>query len=129
MTLSPASDLASRRVLIVEDEALVSMLLQDMLEDLGCKTLGPLTRVGEALAFIAEHGQEIDIAILDVNLAGERSQKVAAVLRAAGTPFILSTGYDDFSAEEDWRGGSVLRKPFMASQLESILREALGLTA
>ena len=72
------------------------MLLEDMLEDLGCKTLGPLTRVGEALAFIAEHGQEIDIAILDVNLAGERSQKVAAVLRAAGTPFILSTGYDDF---------------------------------
>ena len=129
MTFTSASDLASRRVLIVEDEALVSMLLEDMLEDLGCQTLGPLTRVGEALAFIAEHGQEIDVAILDVNLAGERSQKVAAVLRAAGTPFILSTGYDDFSAEEDWRGGSVLRKPFMASQLESTLRAALGLTA
>ena len=129
MTSTPATDLASRRVLIVEDEALVSMLLQDMLEDLGCQPLGPLTRVGEALAFIAEHGQDIDVAILDVNLAGERSQKVAAVLRAAGTPFILSTGYDDFSAEEDWRGGSLLRKPFMASQLESTLREALGLTA
>jgi CheY-like chemotaxis protein len=129
MTFSPAADLARRRVLVVEDEALVSMLLEDMLEDLGCQVLGPLTRVDEALAFIAENGQQIDVAILDVNLAGERSLKVATVLRASGTPFVLSTGYDDVSTEEDWRGGQVLRKPFMASQLEAVLREALGLAA
>ncbi|HEX4181575.1 MAG TPA: response regulator [Caulobacteraceae bacterium] len=129
MTFSPAADLANRRVLVVEDEALVSMLLEDMLDDLGCQVIGQLTRVDEALAFVAEHGQEIDVAILDVNLGGERSLKVAAMLRAAGTPFVLSTGYDDFSGEDEWRGGAILHKPFLASQLEAVLREALGLEA
>jgi CheY-like chemotaxis protein len=126
MTVSSTADLAGRRVLVVEDEALVAMLLEDMLEDLGCKVLGPMMRVSEALAFVAEHGADIDVAILDVNLAGERSFPVAEALRARGAPFILSTGYDDVGIDEGWRGGPILRKPFLANQLESILREALG---
>jgi CheY-like chemotaxis protein len=126
MTLSPSLVLTDRRVLVVEDEALVSMLLEDMLEDLGCKVLGPLMRVGDALAFLAEPDDRIDVAILDVNLAGERSSKVAEALRAKGVPFVLSTGYDDSGIEEELRGGPILRKPFLAAQLESVLREALG---
>jgi CheY-like chemotaxis protein len=112
-------------VLVVEDEALVSMLLEDMLDDLGCQVLGPLTRVNETLAFLAENSTRIDIAILDLNLAGERSLGVARALRAAGTPFILSTGYDDVGVDDEWRGRPVLRKPFLASQLETLLKEAL----
>ena len=67
MTDSITVDLAGRRVLVVEDEALVSMLLEDMLEDLGCEVLGPLMRVGDALAYVADSGSRIDVAILDVN--------------------------------------------------------------
>ena len=126
MTVSNTADLAGRRVLVVEDEALVAMLLEDMLEDLGCQVLGPVMRVGEALAFVAEHGSEIDVAILDVNLAGERSFSVAEALRARGAPFVFSTGYDDVGIDERWRDGPILRKPFLANQLEDILREALG---
>jgi CheY-like chemotaxis protein len=126
MNPTPVNDLAGRRVLVVEDETLVSMLLQDMLEDLGCEVLGPLTRVDEALEFLAE-GDPIDVAILDVNLAGERSFSVAQALHARGAPFALSTGYDEGSIDEAWRDRPILRKPFLAGHLETALRQALGL--
>ena len=120
------TDLSGRRVLVVEDEALVSMLLEDMLDDLGCEVLGPVMRVGDALALVAAPDARIDIVILDVNLAGERSFSVAEALRARGTPFVLSTGYDDAGIDEGWRDRPILRKPFMAAQLEDVLRQALG---
>lgn len=127
MSVSSPAGLAGRRVLVVEDEALVSMLLEDMLEDFGCEVLGPVMRVSEALSFIAENGPRIDVAILDLNLAGERSFRVAEALNAQGAPFVLSTGYDDAGIDEAWRGRPILRKPFMSAQLEASLREALGL--
>jgi CheY-like chemotaxis protein len=125
MTIPSTTDLSGCRVLVVEDEALVSMLLEDMLEDFGCEVLGPLMRVSDALAFVADPNARVDVAILDVNLAGERSFSVAEALRARGTPFVLSTGYDESGIDEAWRNGPILRKPFLASQLESTLREAL----
>jgi len=128
MTVSPSIPLTGRRVLVVEDEALVSMLLEDMLGDLGCEVLGPLMRIDDAMAFIMEPGVRIDVAILDVNVAGERSFGVAEALLAQGVPFVLSTGYDDAGIDERWREGPILRKPFLASQLESVLREAIGRT-
>jgi DNA-binding LytR/AlgR family response regulator len=84
-----------------------------------------LMRVSDALAFVADPNARVDVAILDVNLAGERSFSVAEALRAQGTPFVLSTGYDESGIDEAWRNGPILRKPFLASQLESTLREAL----
>jgi len=126
MTVHPAADLSGRRVLVVEDEALVSMLLEDMLEDLGCQVLGPVMRVSDALAALAEPDARFDVAILDVNLGGERCFTVAEALRARGTPFILSTGYDDGGIDEGWRDRPILRKPFLSSQLEDVLRQALG---
>ena len=127
MTIPPRTTLTGCRVLVVEDEALVSMLLEDMLEDLGCEVLGPLMRVSDALEFVADPDSRIELAILDVNLAGERSFVVAEALRAQNTPFVLSTGYDDAGIDESWRDGPILRKPFLANQLESALRAALAL--
>ena len=126
MTVDPTADLSGRRVLVVEDEALVSMLLEDMLEDLGCQVLGPLMRVSDALAVVAQPDTPFDVAILDVNLAGERCFTIAEALRARGTPFVLSTGYDDGGIDEGWRDRPILRKPFLSSQLEDVLRRALG---
>jgi len=102
------------------------MLLEDMLGDLGCQVLGPLMRVSDALAAVAEPDARFDVAILDVNLAGERCFTVAEALRARGTPFILSTGYDDGGIDEGWRDRPILRKPFLVSQLEDVLRQTLG---
>jgi CheY-like chemotaxis protein len=124
-TLSKAS-LNGRRVLVVEDEALVSMLLEDMLDDLGCQIVGPMMRVQDALMLVRDESQVIDIAILDVNLAGERSFPVAEALAARGCLFVLATGYDDSGIDERWRDRPMLRKPFLPHQLERALREALA---
>jgi CheY-like chemotaxis protein len=126
MSDSATVKLDGRRVLVVEDEALVSMLLEDMLDDLGCRVLGPMMRVREALAFVAKSVAEVDVAILDVNVAGELSFPIAEALDAHGVPFVLATGYDDAGIEERWRSRPVLRKPFLASQLEAVLKQALG---
>lgn len=126
MSDSANGPLAGRKVLVVEDEALVSMLLEDMLEDLGCKIVGPAMRMREALALAHDEGEAIDLAILDVNLAGERSFPVAEALMARGVAFVLATGYDDSSIDERWRDRPVLRKPFLPQQLERALREALA---
>jgi CheY-like chemotaxis protein len=126
MSDSSGVSLSGRRVLVVEDEALVSMLLEDMLDDLGCKVLGPMMRVREALSFVATAIADIDVAILDVNLAGERSSPIAEVLETHGVPFVLATGYDDAGIEERWRSRPILRKPFLAAQLAATLQQALA---
>jgi len=114
------------RILVVEDEALVSMLLEDMLSDLGCEIVGPIMRLGEALTMVEDQSQAIDLAILDVNLAGERSFPVAEALERRGCLFILATGYDGAGIDEKWRARPMLRKPFLPHQLEQVLHEALA---
>jgi DNA-binding response OmpR family regulator len=74
------------RVLIVEDEMMVSMLLQDMLSDIGCIPVGPARRMGPALKLIEHAG--FDIAILDVNLKGDESYPIADALTARAIPFV-----------------------------------------
>ena len=124
MTPSSTAELSGRRVLVVEDEALVAMLLEDMLSDLGCEVLGPVMRVAEALDHIAANAR-IDVAVLDVNLAGERSVRIAEALRARAVPFVICTGYDG-GIDEAWRDRPLLRKPFLSRDIEAALREALG---
>jgi CheY-like chemotaxis protein len=118
--------LAGLKVLVVEDEALVSMLLEDMLSDLGCEVVGPAMRLREALQRVEDPGQAMDIAILDVNLAGERSFPVAEALERRGCLFVLATGYDDAGIDDRWRSKPVLRKPFLPHELEQALHDALA---
>ena len=126
MSESAKASLAGLKVLVVEDEALVSMLLEDMLSDLGCEIVGPIMRLAEALAAAEDPAQAMDIAILDVNLAGERSFPVAEALERRGCLFVLATGYDDAGIDERWRDRPMLRKPFLPHQLEQALQEALA---
>jgi DNA-binding response OmpR family regulator len=78
-------DLTGLRVLVVEDEMMVSMLIEDMLEDLGCTVVGPAARLDEALALARD--TEIDCAVLDVNLGGQPIFPLADYLREKGAPF------------------------------------------
>jgi len=96
-----------RRVLVVEDEMMIAMLVEDMLMELGCSVVGPAHAVNEALA-LACADQALDAALLDVNLAGEPVFAVAADLRAVD------------------RGSPVLQKPFRAGDLARALGEAFG---
>jgi CheY-like chemotaxis protein len=107
------------RILIVEDEMLVAMNIEDMLIELGHEVAGIASRLDAALG--AAGGGGFDAAVLDVNLAGERSFPVANLLAARGIPFLFATGYGAQGIEEDYRGWPVLQKPFRAADLAAAL--------
>ncbi len=121
--MSETPDFTGLRVLVVEDEALVAMLVEDMLTDLGCTVVGPVSDLDEALAAVA--AQEIDCAVLDVNLAGKPIFPVADALKAKGAPFAFASGYGEAGVREDHKSAPVLQKPFR----EADLARALGLLA
>ncbi len=112
------------RVLIVEDEMLVAMNIEDMLLDLGHEVAGLAGRLDAAMSLAGE--AEFDLAMLDVNLAGETSFPVAALLAERGIPFLFATGYGIRGVAEEYRDRPVLQKPFRARDLETALRESLG---
>ena len=109
-------------VLLAEDEMMVAMMLEDRLEHFGYRVL-KAARLARCLE-LAESAQ-IDLAILDINLAGEVSFPVAAVLRRRGIPFVFSSGYGDDGLPEDWRGEKVLQKPYDTKQLVAVLTDLL----
>ena len=113
------------KVLVLEDETLVSMMVEDMLADLGCEVVGPFARLDGALAFVGEGEPAIDIALLDVNLGGERSFPLAEVLSGRSVPFVFTTGYDDAGMPEAWRGRPALRKPFTMAEMALALRQTV----
>ena len=121
-------DLQGRRVLVVEDEMMISMLVEDMLSDLGCAVVGPANALDAALE-LAKSESDIDAAVLDVNLAGQPVFAVADVLREKGVPAIFATGYGDSGLRDIDRGAPVLLKPFRAGDLARALGEALGAAA
>ena len=118
-------DLTGLRVLVLEDEALLSMLLEDVLAELGCALVGPYGHNAEALDFLKANPKGVDFGVLDVNVAGHRSDAVALEFDRLGLPFVFSTGYDESALEARWRGKPCLRKPFRPADLERILREVL----
>ena len=107
------------RVLVVEDEMMVSMLIEDMLADLGCLVVGPASRLEDAIELIK--GVDIDCAVLDVNLGGQPIFPLADILRDRGAPFAFATGYGDAGLRDVDRGSPVLQKPFREVDLARVL--------
>ncbi|MGH6802405.1 MAG: response regulator [Methyloceanibacter sp.] len=123
--MTPASEQpgrrASVRVLLVEDENLVALLLEDMLAELGHTVVGPVARLDKALEAAQE--EAFDVAILDVNINGEESYPIAEVLAARGIPFIFSTGYDKRSLSAPYSDRPTLQKPFQRHDLQKLFAE------
>lgn len=112
------------RIYIVEDEALVAMLVEDMLVELGHVVVGVGARLDDALS-AATH-IECDLAILDINLNGQLSFPVAHTLTDRGIPFFFASGYGAVGVHEPFKSSMVLNKPFSMKQLEHMLQQQLG---
>lgn len=117
--------LDGRRILVVEDESLVAMLIETILEDMGCAVVGPASSVDEALKMVADHA-DIDGALLDVNVAGREVFPVADALKARNVPFVFSTGYGEGGLPDHWRGQATIQKPFTEQTIRDALMKALG---
>jgi CheY-like chemotaxis protein len=116
----PTPDAASpRRVLVVEDEMLIGMLLEDMLTDMGHTVVAIVPRVNEALA--TARRESFDVAILDVHLNGQAVFPVAEVLIERGIPFVFATGYGERGLPEQYRDRPILQKPFAMDDLVKTL--------
>lgn len=107
-------------ILIVEDDPIIGMMLQDMLEEIGCRHVGPAGSVAAALALL-EATPDVDGALLDCNLAGEKVWPVADRLLARRLPFVFSTGYGEAGVAARFAGAPVLAKPYSVSALERAL--------
>ena len=109
---------------MVEDEMMVSLLVEEILADQKCVVVGPFDRIEGALK--AARMERVDVAILDVNLAGVMSYPIADILAGRGIPFLFLSGYGDSAiptAHPDWR---VCSKPFKSMDLISKLLERAG---
>ena len=119
--MTATASLQGLRVLVVEDEMMVSMLIEDMLSDLGCVVVGPASRLDEALELAKT--AELDCAVLDVNLGGQPIFPLADLLRQMGRPFAFATGYGDAGLRDVDKGSPVLQKPFREGDLARVLGE------
>jgi CheY-like chemotaxis protein len=108
------------KVLLVEDEAIIAMMVEALLDDMGCRVVGPAGELAQAFA-LAER-EDFDCAILDVNLGGRRIDPFVDHLKARGAPFIFATGYGLAGVREEDRAWPVLQKPINGLRLG----EALG---
>jgi CheY-like chemotaxis protein len=113
------------RILIVEDEPLIALMLTDMLADLGFQVVASVTQVADALTLLAD--MTIDIALLDVNIGAQKIDPVADLLAERGTPFIFTTGYGNAGVPSNHADRPILQKPFQFDDLAAAVRRQLGI--
>jgi DNA-binding response OmpR family regulator len=118
------SDKPKCRVLVVEDEAMIAMLVEDMVIDFGSEVVGPAARFEEALSLA--QNEELDAAILDINVGGAVIFPVAQVLEARGIPLIFASGYGSGTVPTRFSSAPVLAKPFSYQTLADALRSVLS---
>jgi CheY-like chemotaxis protein len=110
------------RVLVVEDETMVAMMLEDMLAEFGCVIAGVAGTVAQAMERV-QSSDEIDAAILDVNVGGEKIYPVADALVEREVPFVFSTGYGPGDLAQRYPNSQTLAKPYEAEALADVLAE------
>lgn len=122
--MTSASTPPSARVLVIEDEMTIVVMIEESLQRLGAKIIGPASLVDAGLRLARE--TQIDAAVLDIHIRGGDSYPVADVLAERGIPFVFCSGYGDWAIEERHRHRPRLMKPFTAGDLEAQVLELLG---
>ncbi|PYD93699.1 response regulator [Pseudomonas syringae pv. pisi] len=111
------------KVLLVEDETMLAMLMEMMLEDLGFATAYHASTLNDGIEY-ARNG-EYDLAILDINIIGGDSFPIAAAIADRGIPFMFCSGYGRLGIPDAWLNRRCVAKPFSAEQLSEALSELL----
>ena len=114
------NEFAGRRILVVEDEMLIAMIIEDAVQDSGGEIVGPVATLEKALKIAEE--EEFDAAILDVTIRGGKVYPVAELLLARDIPFLFASGYGDWVLPAELRDKPRLTKPFTAAALEEQIR-------
>ncbi len=114
----------TKRVLVVEDNALLGLDIAQQLTNAGFEVVGPAISVAKALRLVVE--KSCDVAVLDVNLGSETSEPVALELRARGTPFVVLSGYSSEQHPLGFRGAPALAKPARPEALVEMLFKCMN---
>lgn len=110
----------SRRILLVEDDGMISLMLRDMIEELGFTVIGPVYGLSEGMERAGS--DEIDFAVLDYRLGDNiDTRPIAAKLAARGIPFAFATGYGRSDIDADFRSIPVIDKPVLPEELQRVL--------
>jgi CheY-like chemotaxis protein len=113
--------LDGRRILIVEDSPVVAVACEDMLREMGCVAIGPAINMAGAIQLATE--EQLDGAIVDINIRGGKAFPVLRILADRGVPFLLASGYADWSMPEEWLESPRMAKPYSPALLrESLLK-------
>jgi two-component SAPR family response regulator len=115
------SPLDGKRVLVVEDEALIAAMVEDMLVELGATVVGPASSIDQARVLV--HSDDIDAAVLDVNIRSERVDPIAEILRLRSVPIVFATGYGSSTCGMNY--SPAIEKPYTLEKLANALKTAL----
>jgi CheY-like chemotaxis protein len=118
------SGLGNKRVLLLEDEVMIAMMVEELLSELGAVVVGPVSTIRDAAVLAVS--AELDAAVLDVNVRGTTSFEVAEILQNRRIPIVFATGYSEVDRSR-FPGSSFLVKPYTAAKLEETLQQALSL--
>jgi len=111
------------KVLVVEDEYLVAALMEDILASAGCVVTGPIPRLAQAVD--AASTETYDVAVLDINLGGERVYPVADILARRNVPFVFVTGYGPNALPPDYAKLPRVCKPFRMAELLTAISDVV----
>jgi DNA-binding NtrC family response regulator len=117
--MSAGDAIKGRRILVIEDSPVVAPFTADVLADLGCEVVGPAPNMAAARELIDD--EQIDAAMVDVHIRGERSFPLCEALAAKGVPFVLTSGYGDWQTPDKWQDRPRLQKPYTIDQVEDVL--------
>lgn len=126
--MSTPETLQGLTVFVVEDEAIIAMMLEDMLLDLGCSVIGPCTNLAQAHDMLTRP-ETPHVAILDVNVGGEQVYPVASALSERGVPLVFATGYGSVGLSDAWRKHVTVQKPYTQDDIVRAVSAAVEAAA
>jgi CheY-like chemotaxis protein len=121
---APPDPESGLRVLLVEDEIMVALLVETMLTELGHRVVGPIARLDQGLD--AAQGEMLDVAVLDVNINGGEAYPIADVLSARGIPFVFVTGYGQGGLRPGYGHCRTVAKPYLSKDLQAAIEAVRG---
>ena len=120
----PGARRTGRRILLVEDSPVVGPFTADLLGDIGYEVVGPAPNMAAARELIET--EDFEAALMDIHIRGERVFSLCEALETRGVPFVLTSGYADWTMPDQWRDRPRLQKPYTFDEVQAALSALLG---